>query len=109
MHSGGNQTLTVPAKLYRIGELVRYTPFSRQTIHNYTIMGLIREVEWTDGGHRLYSEGVFERLSRIIELKKTRTLDEIRRMLGEEDASVQSGSDQDGFGEAFGLSPEFEN
>jgi len=35
--------LQIPAKRYRIGELVRYSPFSRQTIHNYTIMGLIRE------------------------------------------------------------------
>lgn len=72
------ETLSVPAKLYRIGELVRYTPFSRQTIHNYTTMGLIRESEWTQGGHRLYDESVFERLSRIIELRRTKTLAEIR-------------------------------
>ncbi len=110
MHAGTNiQMLAIPAKLYRIGELVRYTPFSRQTIHNYTIMGLIREVEWTEGGHRLYSEAVFERLSRIIELKKTRTLDEIRRIFSVEDAAEQSGSGQDGFGDALGFSPEFEN
>jgi DNA-binding transcriptional MerR regulator len=110
MQAGTNtQMLTIPAKLYRIGELVRYTPFSRQTIHNYTIMGLIREVEWTEGGHRLYSEGVFERLARIIELKKTRTLDEIRRILREEEVSEQSGGGQDGFGEGLGISPEFKN
>ncbi|MBN2129640.1 MAG: MerR family transcriptional regulator, partial [Sedimentisphaerales bacterium] len=71
---------------YRIGELVRYSPFSRQTIHNYTIMGLIREAEWTEGGHRLYDETVFDRLSRIMELKKNKTLTEIRRILREEDA-----------------------
>ena len=75
------QTFQIPAKLYRIGELVRYTPFSRQTIHNYTIMGLIREAQWTEGGHRLYDESVFARLSKIIELKKTKTLCEIRQML----------------------------
>lgn len=80
-----NRTLQIPAKLYRIGELVRYTPFSRQTIHNYTIMGLIREAEWTDGGHRLYDESVFERLSKINELKKTKTLWEIRRILNKEE------------------------
>ena len=74
-------TLKIPTKLYRIGELVRYTPFSRQTIHNYTIMGLIREAQWTEGGHRLYDESVFERLSRIIELRKTKTLWEIRQIL----------------------------
>jgi DNA-binding transcriptional MerR regulator len=79
------RTLQIPAKLYRIGELVRNTPFSRQTIHNYTIMGLIREAQWTEGGHRLYDESVFERLSKIIELKKTKTLWEIRRILNKEE------------------------
>ncbi|MHC4570752.1 MAG: MerR family transcriptional regulator [Planctomycetota bacterium] len=76
-----NRTLEIPVKLYRIGDLVRHTPFSRQTIHNYTIMGLIREVQWTEGGHRLYDESVFKRLSKIIELKKTKTLWEIRKIL----------------------------
>ncbi|MCJ7692233.1 MAG: MerR family transcriptional regulator [Sedimentisphaerales bacterium] len=82
------ETLTIPAKLYRIGELVHYTPFSRQTIHNYTIMGLIREARWTEGGHRLYDESVFQRLSRIIELRKTKTLTEIRSILNKEEASA---------------------
>jgi len=75
----------VPAKLYRIGELVRYTPFSRQTLHNYTTMGLIREAEWTEGGHRLYDESVFEQLSRINELRKTKSLFEIRKILSKEE------------------------
>jgi DNA-binding transcriptional MerR regulator len=82
------ETLTIPAKLYRIGELVRYSPFSRQTIHNYTIMGLIREAKWTEGGHRLYDESVFQRLSRIIELHKTKTLTEIRSILNKEEATA---------------------
>ena len=75
------QTTIAPAKLYRIGELVRYTPFSRQTIHNYTTMGLIHEASWTEGGHRLYDVSVFERLSKILELRKTKTLSEIRTMI----------------------------
>ncbi len=79
-----NDIFQIPAKLYRIGELVSYTPFSRQTLHNYTIMGLIREAKWTDGGHRLYDESVFERLSKIMQLKKTKTLCEIRQILGKE-------------------------
>ncbi len=82
---GKQAVLRAPVKLYRIGELVRYTPFSRQTIHNYTIMGLIREAEWTNGGHRLYDESVFGRLSKIIELKKTKTLWQIRQILCKED------------------------
>ena len=83
-----SQTLQVPTKFYRIGELVRYSPFSRQTIHNYTIMGLIREAQWTEGGHRLYDESVFQRLSKIIELKKTKTLLEIKRILNKEEAGA---------------------
>ncbi len=79
-----NDILQIPAKLYRIGELVSYTPFSRQTIHNYTIMGLIREAKWTEGGHRLYDESVFERLSKILRLKRTKTLVEIREILCKE-------------------------
>ena len=76
-----------PRKLYRIGELVRYTGVSRQTIHNYTIMGLIREARWTEGGHRLYDESVFERLSKISELKKTKSLSQIRQILTGKEAS----------------------
>ena len=82
-----NETLPIPAKLFRIGELVNYTPFSRQTIHNYTIMGLIREAAWTEGGHRLYDESVFDRLSEIIRLRKTKTLAQIRELLGSKERS----------------------
>jgi len=79
-----NGNFEIPDKLYRIGELVSYTPFSRQTIHNYTIMGLIREAKWTEGGHRLYDESVFEKLSQIIKLRKSKTLAEIREIFAEE-------------------------
>jgi len=72
---------TIPKKLYRIGEVVRFTPFSRQTIHNYTTMGLIHETDWTDGGHRLYDESVFQRLAKIMELRKNKTLAEIKKIL----------------------------
>ena len=85
----------VPVKLYRIGELVSYTPFSRQTIHNYTIMGLIQEAKWTDGGHRLYDESVFTRLSRILQLRKTKTLAEIREILRSEQTGAVGGADGD--------------
>jgi DNA-binding transcriptional MerR regulator len=84
MRTRTTTTFRIPAKLYRIGDIVRYTPFSRQTIHNYTTMGLIREAEWTQGGHRLYDESVFQRLSRIIEMRKTKSLFEIRKILSRE-------------------------
>jgi len=59
----------IPPKLYRIGEIVEHSGLSRQTIHNYTTMGLLIEARRTDGGHRLYDEAVFERLNGIIALK----------------------------------------
>jgi len=62
----------IPPKLYRIGEVVGYSGVSRQTIHNYTTMGLLREHCWTEGGHRLYDESVFGRLDEIAELKAQR-------------------------------------
>lgn len=61
-----------PPKRYRIGEIVEYSGVSRQTIHNYTTMGLLHETDWTRGGHRLYDEDVFERLNRIAEFKAKR-------------------------------------
>ena len=59
----------IPPKLYRIGEIVEHSGLSRQTIHNYTTMGLLVEARRTDGGHRLYDELVFERLNGIMALK----------------------------------------
>lgn len=88
-----NPRFRVPVKLYRVGELVRYTGLSRQTIHNYTMMGLIWEAQWTQGGHRLYDESVFEKLSKIIELKKTKTLYQIRESLCKENSKIKKNSD----------------
>lgn len=82
--------LRVPVKLFRIGEIVRCTPFSRQTIHNYTIMGLIKEAQWTEGGHRLYDESVFKRLSLILRLKKSKTLDEIRKIMHQQENAARN-------------------
>ena len=84
--------IEIPVKLYRIGEIVHYTPFSRQTIHNYTTMGLIHESGWTEGGHRLYDESVFRRLSKIIELRKSKTLSQIREILKESDSLMSGGN-----------------
>lgn len=74
----------VPKKLFRIGEVMKYSGLSRQTVHNYTMMGLIREAERTDSGHRLYEEGVFDRIKKIGELKKNKTLKEIREIMEKE-------------------------
>jgi hypothetical protein len=79
--------ITIPPKLYRIGEVIEHSGLSRQTVHNYTTMGLLIEVRRTDGGHRLYDESVFERLSGIIALKaQHKSLAHIREYYAKLDA-----------------------
>lgn len=83
-----------PKKLYKIGEVMRYSGLTRQTIHNYTHFGLIREEERTDSGHRLYGEDVFPRLERILALKRAgKSLREIARLFeeGQVDEAGQGG------------------
>ena len=63
------EEIIIPPKLYKIGEVMYYSGLSRQILHNYTQLGLIREAARTPSGHRLYSEDVFIRLKRIKELK----------------------------------------
>jgi DNA-binding transcriptional MerR regulator len=75
----------VPRKLFKIGEVMRYTGLSRQTVHNYTMLGLLREEERTDSGHRLYGEDVFERVERIKALRATKTLKEIIEVFKEDE------------------------
>ena len=70
-----------PPKLYRVGEIADHTGLSRQTIHNYTVLGLITEAARTPGNQRLYSDGVFRKLARLERMKETMTLEEIRKAL----------------------------
>jgi len=82
----GSQTV-LPPKLYRIGEVVQYSGFSRQTIHNYTAMGLIHESQWTQTGHRLYDTDVFRYLALIKHLKERHSLAQIKQMLDQVNVS----------------------
>ncbi len=75
----------IPLKLYKIGEVMRYSGLSRQTVHSYTVMGLIAEAERTPSGHRLYGETVFARLARVRALQDRMTLREIKLLLDTED------------------------
>ena len=88
-----------PKKLFKIGEVMKYTKemrlgpkstgLSRQTIHNYTMMGLILEEERTPSGHRLYPENVFDRLKKIELLHRHRRLREVVEILRKEDTEAQ--------------------
>ena len=76
----------LPKKLYRISEILYFlqqsgTRISRQTIHNYTLMGLISEDCRTPAGHRLYDANVFKRLRKIELLKRHRTLSEVKKII----------------------------
>ena len=83
----------IPPKFYRIGEVATYAQTSRQTIHNYTAMGLIQESQWSQGGHRLYDETVFPRLDEIFGMKAQRkSLKDIRESFqGRDDKRVGAG------------------
>lgn len=84
--------MSVPPKRYRIGELARHTGLTRQTLHNYTHWGLITEAEWTPGGHRLYDESVFARLSEILRLKRSHTVEQMKAVLAEQAGHVDADS-----------------
>ena len=77
--------MAAPRKLFKVGEIMRHTKLSRQTVHNYTMLGLIKPAERTDSGHRLYGEEVFDRIKKIEMLKRHHTLEEVRNMLQAED------------------------
>ena len=73
-------------KLYKIGEVMQYTSLSRQTLHNYTVAGLIHEARRTTSGHRLYDESTFDRLEQIRILQtKNYTLSQIRKILEQQE------------------------
>ena len=73
--------LLKPRKLFKIGEVMKYSGLSRQTLHNYTCMGLITEAERTESNHRLYEEDVFDRIQAIEDLKESNTLLEVKDLL----------------------------
>jgi len=69
-------------KLFKVGEVMEYSGLSRQVIHYYTQLELIKESKWTKSGHRLYDENVFNRLEKIKRLRtKGKTLLEIKKII----------------------------
>lgn len=62
--------MTLPKRLWKVGDLIRATGLTRQTLHTYTLLGLITEDERTPAGHRLFGDAVFARLRRIDALKR---------------------------------------
>ena len=70
-------------KKYTMEEVTERLGVTARTLHYYEEIGLLREVERTGGGHRLYSEVVIEELEHILRLEHVLgcTLQEIRSIL----------------------------
>lgn len=84
----------LPEKLYRIGEVMEHTGLSRQTLHLYTTLGLIREKARTRSGYRLYPATVFATIDRVRALQeKGYTLSRIRELLSAKDSRRTSRPD----------------
>lgn len=61
---------------------MRFTGLTRQTLHYYTMFGLISEEARTESGYRLYGEDTFRRIARVKQLQEEgRTLRDIRDLL----------------------------
>jgi len=80
---------TPPAKkLHKAGELSRRTGLTRQALHQYVLMGLIKPAEITKGGQRLFSEGEERRIKLIRDLcAQGYTLQAIKDIFIQRDAS----------------------
>ena len=52
-------------KLWKAGELARRTGLTRQSLHQYVLLGLLAPVDTTKGGQRLFAEDAAERVELI--------------------------------------------
>jgi DNA-binding transcriptional MerR regulator len=62
------QALRDGPRLLKAGELARHTGLTRQALHLYVQMGLIRPAEMTRGGQRLFEAGMVARIELIRKL-----------------------------------------
>ena len=70
----------------RMGELVARSGLSRQTLNHYVLLGLIVEEARTASDRYLFGQTVLDRLARIEDLKRSRTLKQVRECLEREEA-----------------------
>ena len=55
-------------RLLKAGELARRTGLTRQSLHQYVLLGLLTPVDQTQGGQRLFSEDAIDRIKLIHDL-----------------------------------------
>ena len=56
--------------MYQIDEIARRTGLTKRTIRYYEEVGLIPPSQRSEGGYRLYDEGIVERIGMIVTLKE---------------------------------------
>jgi DNA-binding transcriptional MerR regulator len=67
--------------LFSVGEVVKLAGISRQVLHNYTVLGLLRPAERTPTNRRYYDESTFRRIELIRrQLKSGYTLQSLREL-----------------------------
>lgn len=66
---------------YKVNEICKLTGLSRQQVHNYTQLGLIREAYRSKSGHRFYTKETIDRIFLIEMLKRHRTLKEVKEII----------------------------
>ncbi|MFH0938837.1 MAG: MerR family transcriptional regulator [Planctomycetota bacterium] len=52
-------------KLWKVGELAKQTGLTRQSLHQYALLGLLIPVDMTKGGQRLFATDAAERVKLI--------------------------------------------
>ena len=55
-------------RLWKAGELARQTGLTRQSLHQYVLLGLLEPVDMTKGGQRLFGADAVDRVKLIRDL-----------------------------------------
>ena len=59
------------AARYKTKDVLEKTGISRQVLQQYITMGLVKEEEQTEGGHRIFGETAIKRIRLIKKLNKS--------------------------------------
>jgi len=79
----------IETRHWKVGELARAVGVSVRTLHHYESLGLLKPVNRTDSGHRLYVANDVRRLYRVMALRSLGLgLAEITRFLDSDEAAL---------------------
>jgi len=66
--SAAPSTVAKSARLWKAGELARQTGLTRQSLHQYVLLGLLEPLDTTKGGQRLFGPDSVDRVKLIRDL-----------------------------------------